>query len=448
MPRCLKMFHRRQNGKRSSLVLALIAFILTLSAILTLKNAFRTGKECYILPDIGFRETFLLPDIMEDNKTPSFSRSIFFHETSCSEDQTIKLNSRQACAIESAAKMNPKWDVFVLFASPVGYFNKTSLPLIDALASYDNIHFRNVNLWDYAIGTPIYNWIRDGQIFYSSYMNSHVSDSLRYLRQACAIESAAKMNPKWDVFVLFASPVGYFNKTSLPLIDALASYDNIHFRNVNLWDYAIGTPIYNWIRDGQIFYSSYMNSHVSDFLRYLSLYKWGGTYLDLDVIVKVNFDTVPSNYAGAESENYVAAGIINLDHDGFGHEVAEMCLSDFQLNFNGEDWGNNGPGVITRVLRRICQTDRPLFMTRERCRGFKVFPISAFYAVGWKDWRHFFSEAKTKEVLEMVNNKSIVVHFWNKHSSKERVRVGDNSAYGQLADEYCPRVYRASGEFF
>uniref|UniRef100_A0A7G3A807 Putative alpha-14-n-acetylglucosaminyltransferase n=1 Tax=Lutzomyia longipalpis TaxID=7200 RepID=A0A7G3A807_LUTLO len=175
------MFHRRQNGKRSSLVLALIAFILTLSAILTLKNAFRTGKECYILPDIGFRETFLLPDIMEDNKTPSFSRSIFFHETSCSEDQTIKLNSRQACAIESAAKMNPKWDVFVLFASPVGYFNKTSLPLIDALASYDNIHFRNVNLWDYAIGTPIYNWIRDGQIFYSSYMNSHVSDFLRYL---------------------------------------------------------------------------------------------------------------------------------------------------------------------------------------------------------------------------------------------------------------------------
>ncbi|XP_059620048.1 lactosylceramide 4-alpha-galactosyltransferase-like [Phlebotomus argentipes] len=360
MPRCLKLLHRRQNPRKSSLILALIAFLLTLSAIVTLKHAFRNNKtKCFILPD-GLNTDLLLTDIMEDNKTPTYSQTIFFHETSCSQDQIIKLNSRQACAIESAAKMNPKWDVFVLFASPVGFLNKTSLPLIDALKSYDNIHFRNVNLWNYAVGTPIADWIRDGQIFYSSYMNSH----------------------------------------------------------------------------------------VSDFLRYLSLYKWGGTYLDLDVIVKVNFDTVPSNYAGAESEDFVAAGIINLDYDGFGHEIAEMCLSDFQLNFNGDDWGNNGPGVITRVLRKVCQTDRPLFMTRDRCRGFKVFPINAFYAIGWKDWRHFFSEKKTKEVLELVNNKSIVVHFWNKHSSKERIRVGSTSAYGQLADEYCPRVYRSSGDFF
>lgn len=59
---------------------------------------------------------------------------------------------------------------------------------------------------------------------------------------------------------------------------------------------------------------------------FFSLYKWGGTYLDLDVIVKKSFDTIEPNYAGAESENFVAAGLINFDHTNAGHEIAEHCL--------------------------------------------------------------------------------------------------------------------------
>lgn len=57
-----------------------------------------------------------------------------------------------------------------------------------------------------------------------------------------------------------------------------------------------------------------------------SLYKWGGTYLDLDVIVKKSFDNIEPNYAGAESLNTVAAGLINVDYKDEGHEVAERCL--------------------------------------------------------------------------------------------------------------------------
>lgn len=57
-----------------------------------------------------------------------------------------------------------------------------------------------------------------------------------------------------------------------------------------------------------------------------SLYKWGGTYLDLDVIVKESFDKIQPNYAGAESENFVAAGLINFDYTNAGHEMAEQCL--------------------------------------------------------------------------------------------------------------------------
>lgn len=97
-------------------------------------------------------------------------------------------------------------------------------------------------------------------------------------------------------------------------------------RNINLWTYAANTPIEDWFSTDELFTSQYLNSHISDFLRYLSLYKFGGTYLDLDVVVQKTFENLTANYAGAESPNFVAAGVINFQHDGIGHEIADMCV--------------------------------------------------------------------------------------------------------------------------
>lgn len=149
-----------------------------------------------------------------------------------------------------------------------------------------------------------------------------------HFRQACAIESAAKENPNWDVFVLFASPAGFINDSSphSPIIRSLESYPNIHMRNVHLWTYAIGTPMEKWLQNDDLFRSQYLNSHISDFLRYLSMYKFGGIYLDLDVIVQKSFENVEPNFSGAESADDVAAGVMSFDLDGIGHEVAKLCV--------------------------------------------------------------------------------------------------------------------------
>lgn len=126
--------------------------------------------------------------------------------------------------------------------------------------------------------------------------------------------------------MLFASPVGVLNQTIGPLISALKSYENIHFRNINLWKYAEDTPLSEFLMSDKLFLSQYLNSHVSDFLRYISLYKYGGTYLDLDVIVLKSFENITYNYAGAESENFVAAGVLNFQHDGI-YTFAPLFLS-------------------------------------------------------------------------------------------------------------------------
>lgn len=178
-----------------------------------------------------------------------------------------------------------------------------------------------------------------------------------------------------------------------------------------------------------------------------SLYKWGGTYLDLDVVLMRNLSTIPPNYAGAESAQFVAAGVINFDHRGAGHAMAEQCLLEFRRTFDGSDWGNNGPGVITRVLHEVCSTTYPALMTRSRCKGFEVFDVERFYAVRWPDWKLFFDEERADDAMELTKN-SYAVHVWNKHSHAERVRVGSGQAYGVLAAKYCPRVYAAAGTYF
>lgn len=120
---------------------------------------------------------------------------------------------------------------------------------------------------------------------------------------------------------------------------------------------------------------------------------------------------------------------------------------EFQKSFDGANWGNNGPGVITRVLQKLCQTTYPPLMTRTRCHDFHVFPVEAFYAVRWKDWRFFFNPSDTNKTLQMTRD-AIAVHVWNKHSTTEQVKVGSHVAYGLLAAKYCPKVYQSCGEYF
>ncbi|EDV99385.1 lactosylceramide 4-alpha-galactosyltransferase [Drosophila grimshawi] len=274
-------------------------------------------------------------------------------------------------------------------------------------------------------------------------------------RQACAIESAALHNPNFQVFVLFAGPTyRYHGNSSIgqrhqPIIDAILSYKNIQLRQLNLWSYAAGTPIEEWLKDGQLFRSSYLFSHISDFLRFLTLYRYGGIYLDMDVVMLRSMEDVPPNFTGAESNTHLAAGVMSLAPTGFGHEIAEACLRDFQQNFDGSDWGNNGPGVITRVAQHICGTkDISLMLEdRKRCLGFKVFERNAFYAVPWKHWRHFFEPQLLEQTLAHTKD-SYLVHVWNKHSKQLAIKVGSSTAYGKYAEQHCPKSYAAAGEYF
>ena len=187
-------------------------------------------------------------------------------------------------------------------------------------SKYPNDHQRLLNILD-TNTKPI----GGKNIFFLE--TSYSSDGIVKLnaRQACAIESAAKANPSHQIFVLFASPVGFRNATPLPLVELILSYNNVHLNYLNITQYAEKTPLEEWIKKGDLFKSKYINAHTSDVLRYLTLWKYGGTYLDLDVVVRKPLDSIPSNYAGAENSKTINCAVLNLDRQ-FGFLFADMCL--------------------------------------------------------------------------------------------------------------------------
>lgn len=79
-----------------------------------------------------------LPDI-SDNPPNHYKKNIFFLETSCSSYNKGKLfiKARQACAVESAARLNPNMDVHLLFASPGIIIGKICTILYDILGYYN-----------------------------------------------------------------------------------------------------------------------------------------------------------------------------------------------------------------------------------------------------------------------------------------------------------------------
>ncbi|XP_063977537.1 lactosylceramide 4-alpha-galactosyltransferase-like [Diachasmimorpha longicaudata] len=264
-------------------------------------------------------------------------------------------------------------------------------------------------------------------------------------RQACAVESAAKMNPSMKIFLLVLNHSKISKKTR-QFVDLLSTYENIKIRRIFMEDYVANTMLEKWWSSEIVNKSNWPVHHMSDILRYLTLYKFGGTYLDLDVIVMKSLEKL-TNFVGAEDGGNLAAGAIGFGLDDLGRTIADACLTELKTTFRGDVWGQNGPGVVTRTLKKLCHAEDISNMTKENCRGFTVYPPSAFYPLHYSEWSLYFKEQSINSTMARIKD-SFAIHAWNKLSNKELIPAGRQVPYAIVAREFCPKIYQNSGEFF
>lgn len=104
------------------------------------------------------------------------------------------------------------------------------------------------------------------------------------------------------------------------------------------------------------------------------------------------------------------------------------------LNYDGHKWGHNGPDMITRVAKSLCDLKgsikEPL-----NCANLTILPKTKCYEIGYYEWKHFYDIKHAANDMQRLKE-SYFVHFWNKMNQLEKLQSFTNSStpYVQASD--------------
>lgn len=246
-------------------------------------------------------------------------------------------------------------------------------------------------------------------------------------RQACSIESACRHNSDFLVHLL---STGNISSSACKFFRLLSSFPNFRFMRINAGAELQGTPLAPLhAKGGALHRSPHAAVHLSDFLRYVLLWRHGGVYLDSDVIVMKSIKGITNSvvYQGGNDSFTLANGILFFNKQ---HAVLEALIDKCARSYDPQWRITCGPGLMSMLLS-----------DKKFSRQLNFMNESAFFVVPWQEWERLFSPRVAPVVLSAVNG-SYGVHFWNSLSEKRPPVVpGSGSAMDVLARTHCPQVY-------
>ncbi|KAK9715328.1 hypothetical protein RND81_06G157500 [Saponaria officinalis] len=180
-----------------------------------------------------------------------------------------------------------------------------------------------------------------------------------------------------------------------------------------------------------------ITQNLSDLLRLVALYKYGGVYIDADVVILKDVSSLRNSIGIQTMENKSRNQGTTLNNAVLifdkGHLMLLKFIEEFVNTFNGRRWGFNGPSLVTRVIYR---------RNRDKRIKVNVLPLTAFYPVNWRQIVDYFKKPILKnetnwaqEQLNRVNNKSYGIHLWNKVS--RNLTIEEGSIIGKLILDHC-----------
>lgn len=153
------------------------------------------------------------------------------------------------------------------------------------------------------------------------------------------------------------------------------------------------------------------------------------------------------NFACPESEEFMNGAILNLNSH-VRSNLSEIFLEDLVKNFNGALYSFNGPLLVTRVVKTLCNVKSITEITpMQDCHGFHVLKQNLCYPIEYEKWEDLLTTKNVHSVMKKVE-KSLVVHFWNKFSKNKRVDVKSEVPYAQLARKSCPKLIKTCDKNF
>ncbi|XP_006652550.1 uncharacterized protein At4g19900-like [Oryza brachyantha] len=202
-----------------------------------------------------------------------------------------------------------------------------------------------------------------------------------------------------------------------------------------------GTPAEAWlgtVQRGDVSPGSIpLGQNLSNLLRLALLYKYGGVYLDADVVVLRPFSDL-RNAIGAQAVDAATGDWMRLNNAVMvfdqGHPLLREFIAEFAAKFDGSKWGHNGPYLVSRVAAR--------WRRRRPEADLTVLPPQAFYPVDWNKIGGLFVAPKdrkgerwVKAKVESIKGESFGIHLWNRES--RNLEMEEGSVIGRLLSDSC-----------
>lgn len=206
---------------------------------------------------------------------------------------------------------------------------------------------------------------------------------------------------------------------------------------------------------------------VSDAIRLVLIYKYGGWYGDIDLVFVNDLSSISNAISGdhlsfddirANGLNSVG-GMVNNAVYTFDrhHPFIKLCLDSYPSFFDPNERMSGGPILMTMALHKLCgvvgttSIRRDLF-TPERCSGVNVVAQPTFYPFGWFESTEMYSRQETADFWQKVLADSVCVHMYysqNKHRRVLKQRHYGKSLpfYTYLGENFCPRSFHSTMKF-
>ncbi|XP_072427888.1 lactosylceramide 4-alpha-galactosyltransferase-like [Chiloscyllium punctatum] len=257
----------------------------------------------------------------------------------------------------------------------------------------------------------------------------------------CSIESAAHANPEKPIYYFLVGFNGNLSDYSdqPTTFQILFAMRNVILLPLNLKTLFANTPFDGWYQQVIPDLEQYWVHVLSDACRLALLWKYGGIYLDTDII---SLKPLPfTNFICAQQENLANGAALGFSRH---HNFTQNCMIDYVNNYQGEIWGHQGPLLMSRVLRRWCKTDDLDEFVGAKCNGISYLPSTFFYPIPYDEWEKYF-ERWTLEDIRATFSDTYGVHIWNFLSSGHQDDINDGR--GVLLEyffhKYCPRTFKA-----
>ncbi|XP_020671590.3 alpha-1,4-N-acetylglucosaminyltransferase [Pogona vitticeps] len=254
----------------------------------------------------------------------------------------------------------------------------------------------------------------------------------------CSVESAARIYSERPVIFFMK---GLDNHTmgsvssSWSSLSFLSAMKNVFLFPLHMETLFQDTPLLSWYLQVNATLEKDWIYIISDAIRLAMVWKYGGIYMDTDVI---SIRPIPvSNFLAAQSSQFSSNGIFSFQQH---HSFLWDCMEDFVRNYDGAIWGNQGPFLITRVLKRLCDLIDFKDTEDQKCHNISFLNPQRFYPIHYKNWTAYY------EVWDPIPqfNTSYALHLWNfmNEKDKKNVTIGSNTLVENLFRMYCPTTYK------